>query len=37
MNWDSLDAKLNNHNEAWSYKKIKCRKIKVYRKSVEKE
>ena len=33
-NWDSLHARLNSHYKAWSYKKKKLKKIKVYRKSV---
>ena len=36
-NWDSLNARLNSHYEAWSYKKKKHKQIKVYRKSVLKE
>ena len=32
--WDSLHARLNSHYKAWSYKKKKHKKIKVYRKSV---
>ena len=27
FNWDSLHAKLNNHYEAWGYKKKKHKKI----------
>ena len=34
FNWNSLHAMLNNHFEAWSYKKVKHKKIKAYRKSV---
>ena len=34
FNWDSLHARLNSHYNAWSYKKMKHEKIKVYRKSV---
>ena len=34
FNWDSLHARLNSHYKAWSYKKKKHKKIKVYRKSV---
>ena len=37
FNWDSLHARLNNHYKAWSYKKNKRKKIKTYRKSVQKE
>ena len=37
FNWDSLHARLNSHYEAWSYKKNKHKKIKAYRKSVQKE
>ena len=33
-NWDSLHARLRNHQEACSYKKKAYKKIKVYRKSV---
>ena len=33
FNWDLLHAKLNSHYKAWSYKKKKHKKIKVYRKS----
>ena len=36
-NWDSLHARLNSHHEAWSYKKKKNKKIKAYKKSVQKE
>ena len=32
--WDPLHARLNSHYKAWSYKKKKLKKIKVYRKSV---
>ena len=34
FNWDSLNARLNSHCRAWSYKKKKHKKIKAYRKSV---
>ena len=37
VNWDSLNARLNSHYEAWSYKKKKHKKITAYRKSVYKE
>ena len=37
FNWDSLHARLNSHYKAWSYKKKKHKKIKAYRKSVQKE
>ena len=37
IDWDSLHASLNSHNEAWSYKKKKHKKITAYRKSVQKE
>ena len=37
INWDSLHASLNSHYEVWSYKKKKDKKIKAYRKSVQKE
>ena len=37
LNWDSLDARLNSHYKACSYKKKKNKKIKAYRKSVQKE
>ena len=36
-NWDSLHARLNSHQNAWSYKKKKHKKIEVYRKSLQKE
>ena len=36
-NWDSLHARLNSHYKAWSYKKKKHKKIKAYRKSVQKK
>ena len=32
--WDSIHARLNNHYEAWSYKKKEHKKIKAYQKSV---
>ena len=35
--WDSLHAKRNTHHRAWSYKKKKHKKIKAYRKSLQKE
>ena len=34
FNWDSLHARLNSHYVAWSYKKNKHKKVKVYRKFV---
>ena len=37
FNCDSLHASLNSHYKAWSYKKKKHKKIKAYRKSVQKE
>ena len=37
FNWDSLHARLNSHQEAWSYKKRSTKKITRYRKSVQKE
>ena len=37
VNWDSLHARLGSHYKAWSYKKKKHKKIKTYRKSVQKE
>ena len=37
FNWDLLPVRLNRHYEAWSYKKTNYRKLKVYRKSVQKE
>ena len=37
VNWGSLYARLNSHYEAWSHKKKKHEKVKVYRKSVYKE
>ena len=37
LNWDSLHARLNNHYEAFSYKKKKHKKIKAYKKPVQKE
>ena len=36
-NWDSLHARLNSHNKAWSYKKKKHKKIKVRRELLYKE
>ena len=32
--WDSLQARLKSHYEAWSYKKSSTKKITEYRKSV---
>ena len=32
FNWDSLQARLNSHYEAWSNQKKKYKKIKSYRK-----
>ena len=37
FNWDSLHARLNSHCKTWSYKKKKHKKIKAYRKSLQKE
>ena len=39
FNWDSLHARLNSHCKTWSYKKKKCKKIKIkiYSKSFWKE
>ena len=37
FNWDSLHVRLNSHCKAWSYKKKKHKKIKAYRKSLQKE
>ena len=37
FNWDSLHARWNIHDEAWSYKKKKNKKIKAYSKSDSKE
>ena len=37
MNWDSIYARLNRHYKAWNYEKKKYKKIKAYRKSLEKE
>ena len=37
FNWDSPNARLNSHYEAWSYKKKSTKKTTGYRKSVEKE
>ena len=34
---DSLHRRLNSHYEAWSYKKKKFKKIKAYRKYVQRE
>ena len=33
FNWDSLNARLKSHNQAWSYKNKKHKKNKAYRKS----
>ena len=35
--WDLLHARLNSHCKAWSYMKMKHKKIKAYRKSLQKE
>ena len=37
FNWYSLHARLSSHYEAWSYKKKKHKKVKTYRKSIQKE
>ena len=37
LNWDSLYARLNSHCESWGYKKKKHKKVKAYKKSVQKE
>ena len=37
LNWDSLHARLNNHYEAWSYKKKNHKKIKAYEESLQEE
>ena len=37
FNWDSLHARLNSHYKAWSYKKKKHKKIKAFRKFLQKE
>ena len=37
LKWYSLHARLNSHYEAWSYKKKKHKKVKAYRKSIQKE
>ena len=37
FNWDSLHARLNSHYKAWSCKKQKQKKVKAYRKSIQKE
>ena len=34
FNWYSLHARLNNHYEAWSYKKRKHKKVKAYKKPI---
>ena len=34
FNWSSLQARLNSHYEAWSYKKKSTKKITGYRKFV---
>ena len=36
FNWDSLQTRLNNYWQAWSYKKKSNKNIKTYRKSVSK-
>ena len=35
INWDSLHAKMNSYDKAWSYKTKKHKKIKRYRKSLK--
>ena len=37
FNWDSLHARLNSHCKAGSYNKTKHKKIKAYKKSLQKE
>ena len=37
FNWYSLHARLNSHYKACSYKKRKRKKVKAYRKSIQKE
>ena len=37
LNLDLLHARLNSHYKTWSYKKKKHKKIKAYRKSVQKK
>ena len=37
LKWDSLHTVLNSHYIAWSYKKKKHKKIKGYRKSLNKK
>ena len=37
LNWDSIHERLNSHCKAWSYKKKKHKRIKAYRKSLQKE
>ena len=34
FNWDSPQARVNSHDEAWSYKKRRTKRITGYRKSV---
>ena len=34
FDWDSFHARLDSHYDAWSYKKRKHKKIKVYKKSL---
>ena len=34
FNWDSHHAWLNSHSKQWSYKKMKHKKTKAYRKSL---
>ena len=36
-NWNSRHARLSSHYKAWSYKEKKHKKMKAYRKSLEKE
>ena len=37
FNWVSFHARLNSHYHAWSYKKKKHKKLKTYRKCLQKE
>ena len=37
FHWNSLHAKLKSHCKSWSYKKKKYKKIRAYRKSVQKK
>ena len=37
FNWDSHHAWLNSQSKQWSYKKMKHKKIKTYRKSLQKQ